>query len=361
MRLPRSLLIVGLILGLAAPARANEALRPALAVMGKQIAQLLQGRGEDSIAVGAFTGASRLSASSGPGITKVLVEELEKLGVHVKSRANLEVKGDYLDVLDRASQLLALRIKAQVLDRDGEAVVVLDKKIEDPDVLAQVLGVNRPDLGGGVSPKRASEEVKKRIDNPSVDLAGTKIRTGPTSPYAIEVLIKSAGRYEPRRPTGEDGRAFVAIQKGEVFAINLINDSDHDAAVELTLDGLSMFAFSSVKGYRHVVVPKKGNAAIKGWHRTNETSDEFVVTEYAGSAAAELLASPDGIGTITAAFAAAWDPKEGPPADEAAKFRDPFGPAIGRGGSVQTPYAEVVRERGRVRDVINVRYKKPER
>jgi hypothetical protein len=31
----------------------------------------------------------------------------------------------------------------------------------------------------------------------------------------------------------------------------------------------------------------------------------------------------DGIGTITASFAAAWDPKESPPSDEGSKFRDP--------------------------------------
>src|SRR5262249_45101088 len=110
------------------PAHALEALRPSLKELSEKIARFLRGRDQESIAVGAFTGPARAPSSSGPGIKQILIEELEKQHVRVARKANLEVKGDYLDVLDKDSQLLALRLKAVVLDRQGDAVVTLDKK-----------------------------------------------------------------------------------------------------------------------------------------------------------------------------------------------------------------------------------------
>lgn len=359
--LPAAPAALALVLALAGPAAALEALRPSLAEMSKQIAKLLQGRGETVVAVGAFTGPSRAAASSGPGIKSILIDELQKCGVRVQARANLEIKGDYLDVQDRDSQLLALRLKASVLDRSGDVLVVLDKRINDRTVLAQVLGVNKPDLGAGITPERESAELRQRLDNPAVVVAGVAVQAEQRSRYALEVQVKNGGGFRPRQPVVEDGLAWVPLQSGEVFAVRLVNDSDHEAAVELTVDGLSLFAFSEHRQYRHVIVPRRGSAVIKGWHRTNQTSDEFVITDYAHSAAAQLVANPDQVGTITATFAAAWDPKDGPPRDEQSKFRDPFNPAVGRGQPVQTPYQEVKREFGRVRDIVSVRYKKPGR
>jgi hypothetical protein len=346
-----------------APAGASEALRPALAEMSEQIAKFLKGQNEDTIAVGAFTGPARASSSSGPGIQRILIEELQKQGIRVQTRAKLEVKGDYLDVLDPNSQLLTLRIKATVLDRQGDAVVVLDKKldkrIDDRDVLTQVLGINKTDFGAGITPVKESQAIRQRLDNPSVVLVGARVQPAPKSPYGIEVQVKQRGRYLTRQAFDQNGFAFVPLNRNEVFAVNLINDSDHDAAVELTIDGLSMFAFSPDKNFKHVVVPRKNSALIKGWYRNNEISDEFLMTEYSRSAVAQLLAGADQIGTITATFAAAWGPNQNPPPDEGSRFRDPFSPAVGRGRSVATSYQEIPRQLGRVRDVISVRYKKP--
>jgi len=354
----------------AGSAAANEALRPPLAEMAKQIRDLLKGRGEDAIFVGAFTGTvgkARAPASAGPGIKQVLVEELQKLGVRVKNDANLEIKGDYRDVQDDDSERVALRLQASVLNRAGDAVVVLGKKlvldaeIEDRDALVQVLGVSKPDFGAGLTAEKECAEIRARLNRPSVSLTGTRIAADAKSPYALEILVKASKGYQARKPAEETGLAYVPLGRDEVFAVRLLNDSEHDAAVELTLDGLSVFAFSDNKGYRHVIVPKKGSVLIKGWHRTNSASDEFMITHYAKSAAAERLGNLDQTGTITATFAAAWDPKESPPRDESNKFRDPFNPAVGRGNPVKAVFKEVVRDHGRVRDVVSVRYKKLER
>jgi hypothetical protein len=336
----------------------HEALRPSLRDMSVQLARLLKGRNEDVIAVGAFTGPAHCPASAGPGIKRILIEELEKLQIQVKRQAGLEIKGDYRDVTDKDSQVMALRLKASVVDRAGDVIVDMDRKIEDRDVLAQVLGITHPDFGDGLSPKQESVALKKFIDSFSADIRDARIKAGPKSHYALEIQVKQGAGFAPRKATHDESLAFVPLARNEAFAVNLINDSDFDAAVELTLDGLSMFAFSDNRNYRFVVVPKHGSSLIKGWHRSNAVSDEFVITDYSKSAVAELLANPDGIGTITAAFSAAWDPKGPVPADEGSNFRDPFNPAVGRGLPVPAPYTEVVRQRGRVRDVISVRYKK---
>ncbi len=222
-----------------------------------------------------------------------------------------------------------------------------------------MLGLTKPDLGSGLTPQKESEELKKRIDKPETELRGTRIQADPKSRFAIEVLVKSGDRFEPVRPSEDGGLAFVDLKRGQVFAIKLINDSGFDAAVEMRLDGLSVFAFSQNKNYRHFIVGARKSALIKGWHRSNEVSDEFEIGDYSKSAVKELLANPDNIGTITVSFAAAWDPKGEKPKDEGTKFRDPFNPAIIRGNAVKTPYTEVVRESGRIRDIISVRYKRP--
>jgi len=341
-------------------AGAMEALRPSLKELSESVATLLQGQQEKAIAVGAFTGPARTPASSGPGIQKMLIEELEKLKILVAQDAKLEIKGDYRSILDDKSQLIALRLQAQVLDDKGTAVVTLTKKIDDRDLLAQVLGVTKPDLGSGLTPQKESELIRQRLEKPETNLHGSRIQADSKSKYAIELLVQDGKRqYVPVSASEVRGQAFIELKPGQVFGVRLLNDSEFDAAVELRIDGLSLFAFSEASGYQHVIVPKKSAALIKGWHRTNEVSDEFQIGDYSKSAVKELLASPDGIGTITASFAAAWDPKGEKPADEGSKFRDPFNPAVVRGKPVKAQFVEVVREFGRVRDVVAVRYNKP--
>src|SRR5262249_23595031 len=98
---------------------------------------------------------------------------------------------------------------------------------------------------------------------------------------------------------------------------------------------------------------------LRGWHRTHEVSEEFVITDYAKSAAAELRSTAP-TGVITATFAAAWPTNPPPPGDEP---KDPAGnsrsaDAVGRGARVQQKYVDVERYIGVVRATVSVRYTK---
>src|SRR5437764_10200024 len=86
---------LGLWAALAAPARADDALRTELAAIAKGIAEAVKSLGHEAIAVGEFTGPAQLAASGGPVITKTLTEELPKQGLEVKRVATVGVKGEF--------------------------------------------------------------------------------------------------------------------------------------------------------------------------------------------------------------------------------------------------------------------------
>lgn len=343
-------------------ARAADDLDRELAVVAKGIKKLLDGRNEDGIAIGEFTGSARANASGGAGIKLALTKQLEKLGVRVSRKAELEVKGDFLDVEDKQTKLTALRLKARVIDRSGAEITHFDRGLFNVTTIASLIGLTAI-IPPAATDKERNEKLTEAIDDPKVNLAGTRIAAGSDSPYAIEILVKSGDDYRPRGATKDgDGFAFLRIRRSEIYAVRLINDSAFDAAVTLTIDGLSVFAFSENTSYTHWIVPAKQSLTVKGWHRTNQVSDSFLVTAYAKSAVAEKLPSSTSIGTITASFAAAWPQGGSPPPDEPAtpaggrSAQDPD--ATGKGPPVDTNFEEVTRELGRLRASVSVRYNK---
>jgi hypothetical protein len=351
-------------------AEASTNLRLELAEVAKGLKQLVEGRGEDSIAVGQFTGPSHSAASSGPAISQMLTEELQKMGINVTRRAGLEVKGDYLDVEDKKTKQLAMMLKGRVLDRSGTVITEFERGVFGDATLASMFGltVELPPAG---DTKARDKALRGSIDAPKAHIAKTRISAGPDSPYAIEVLIKAADQYIPRLPkpgVGDDaGLAFAPIDREEIYAVRLINDSPHDAAVMLTIDGLNVFSFSDVRDpktglarYTQWIIPPKSHGDIVGWHRTNELTESFQVMEYAKSAAAELKSTAP-VGTITASFAAAWPKGSPPPPDEPLQPPSEFArsaEATGRGPRITTSYTEAERNFGVVRASISVRYTK---
>jgi hypothetical protein len=347
-----------------AAARADEALRTELAVVAKGIAEAVQGLGHDAIAVGEFTGPAQLAASGGPVITKTLTEELPKHGLAVKRVATIGVKGEFEDVKDKQSGLLAARIKGAVTDRSGHVLFTFSRGVFGEKVLAALFGTTAK-LPADLPPAERNAELEKSLDKPGAVVKGPRVSATADSPYAVEVWAapKPGAQYAPRPAALQDGLALVSLSRDEVFAVRLVNQSPHDAAVTLTIDGLNLYSFSDVKdpktgrpAYSVLIVGAKQEVFVRGWHRTNEVSEEFQITEYSRSAAAELK-STAATGAITATFAAAWPKDQQPPPDEpAAKGRS--GDAVGRGQRVAQKFVEVERHVGVVRATVSVRYGK---
>lgn len=361
----------------AGPARASD-LRKELAEVAKEIKKLLDGQGENSIAVGQITGPPNFPASSGPGIAQVLVEELRRLGIEVPQVHKFGIAGKYhpTEVPDPdpnarpGAKVLAVELKLWVEDRSGTALANFNFKItaNREAHFVELLGV--PAHLDGPNAGARDKSLRESYENPDVHAQGSRIAAAKDSPFAVEILVNGRARKAEKK----DGLAFVPLERGDSYAVRLINDSPHDAAVRLSIDGLSMFAFSELRQpdtlpggkpnprrgeplFNVVIVPKHSKVEILGWHRNNKDTDRFLVTEYAKSAAATIYHKA-GVGTITATFAAAWDPnRQNPPPDEPPFARgDPN--ATGFGERVHAPFVEVQRRVGAVRASVSVRYSK---
>lgn len=100
-------------------ARASTEIQKELGDVAKSIAGVLEQKNENRIAVGQFTGPSRMPSSSGPAIAKALSEELSKLGIMISKRASLEIKGDYLAVVNEKNRGPSVADRHQFRSRSG--------------------------------------------------------------------------------------------------------------------------------------------------------------------------------------------------------------------------------------------------
>jgi hypothetical protein len=363
-------LSVGLLAAFHVPgAHAAKPLDSEMAVLAKQVHRELERLG-NAVAMGEFTGPVDLASTGGPRIASSLRGQLEKLGVTISRKATVVVRGSYRPATDDKSKLAALMISARLEEsKTGKQLVELQSRgVFDLTEISAVTGttISAPT---DTAPEVREQAISKALDDIQAPfLKGTRISASEKSPYAIEILVgpdPGAGlpdlsKYRPCAPACDgDGLAFLKINRGEVYAVKVINDSKHDAAVTLTIDGLSMFAFSEKKNYEVVIVPAGRSGIVPGWHRTNEKSDSFQVAEYAKTAVAKEMPNSSSIGTIHASFKAAWAKDAQPPADEPTSppgARD--ADATARGKPIDAKFAEVVRNIGRLREAVSVRYNK---
>jgi hypothetical protein len=386
---------------LALPARAAEPeprasglMRSQLGEVATNIKKFLAGRNEDTVAIGAFTGPANLATSAGPGLARVLAEELERAGIRIKRQAKIGLSGTYRPVEEKANQEgsnepftdLRVVVKTRVEDETGKVLVEFEKTAYDVAEVGTLLGLtyNRP-RNALDSQKQENYRVSAAalidgLKRPSVAVAGSVVRSAAGSPYGVELLIKGRdGQYRPRAARAEDGLAFVPISRGEVYAVRLTNRTPFEAACELNIDGLSTFAFSELRQARRWIIPPNQIVTVVGWHISQREANEFLITEYAKTAVAELGASPASIGTITAQFTACWekgrDPPEGDPqplriarpgagmVETSSDLPAPQGgvnrpDGTARGEKVEVKTEVVTRDFGVTRSIVSIRYSK---
>lgn len=345
----------------------TDVLREELTALARQVARVLQDEGASAIVVGPFAGPAGKAASGQAGIRKILIEVLQEAGVTVGGGPGLEIQGSYAPVEDDRSGRLALDIEWSIKDRDGKILGKGRRGVFGDAVMAQVLG-----LTVEFKPDAPDEQKERRIrtaaENPEVYISGRRISAGRSSRFAIEVLVKEGTRYVARQPRQEDGQAFVSIDRDEVYAVRLINDSSHDAMAALSIDGLNCFEFCEKRDgktggplYRQVIIPAQTSATVPGWYVSDRSFESFQVSEYASSAVGRLErpADSDGVGTITAQFYAAWSREADRPSDEPGRVLTAMtrgANATGRGEKISSDVTESHRYMGVLRDSISVRY-----
>jgi hypothetical protein len=288
-------------LACAAPAQADGTMKGELKLLAQDIKKLLDERGETIIAVMAFVGSPELPTSSGPGLGKILADELTAAKLTVKTRAKLGVTGNIIPADDSRTKLKVAKLIAKIVDTAGKVIKEFEKEFSAEADVAIALGISvEPTRGADKETRNA--EIKAKIEKPTTSLSGTRINAGSSGKFAIELLTKGPdGNYVAREPKDDDGLAFIPLARDDVYGVRLINDSENKVAVSLSIDGLSMFAYSDRKDYTHVILDKGQSALIKGWHHSNEQSREFLVASLpAGDK--PIANSAETIGTVTACF-----------------------------------------------------------
>lgn len=204
------------------------------------------------------------------------------------------------------------------------------------------------------------------------DTEGSRLRTSKNrntrweGAYGLQILVEEADDFKPAALRGEQGKrytgkgmAFVELKRGQRFAVKLANNSQHDAAVALTIDGLNVFEFSKDRGPRHFLIPSQRSIIVEGWRRTARRSDSFVIDRYSRHPEARLLHNPDEVGTITAVFRAAWSSPDQMPVDEQGRLLETDNSLEPAAVEVQDEeLRSVKRHLGRTRAIVNVRYPK---
>lgn len=344
-----------------------QSLQEEINATAKQVAEVVKAKG-GALAFGEVGDVSGSGSNSGPGLLNLLAPLLVKEGVRIDDKAALLLQGNYGAKV--ADGLLRVRLELRIVDRSGEELVTLPKRFEVPVLqnaeIAVLLGltVHLPPAAPGKDRNENIEKARKKESTPAVQK--TVVRTHPESPYGVEIRVKPAVKAEakPKEAELKDGVPFVEIGLGELYEISLVNDSAHEAAVRIAIDGLDVFTFSEDRKadgkarFTHFILPAKKTTVIKGWHRTNKDLPEgniwsFLVTEY-GKGADSAKKSSGKVGVVSVTFSVSYLSEEELKNAEG-KARD-VRKETDRGPLDREKFQAVKRFIGIERDVVSVRY-----
>ena len=351
-----TLLVIGPLPMRAAQDGEKENLKTAIKTLASEVRVMLKQQNQESVAVVDFVG-SVVDSNFGPGLKRLLSEELKAQKVSVSETASYTIKGKYAAVDDPDERnRIVMRLSVDVFSSSQGKRGTYVANVRDTTDIAKLAGVT-----ASLQPRDDAETRNQKIQDskkePSVHLDGTRIKTRPDSPFAVELLVKS----QPRQPKVEKGQAFVDIQRDEIYAVRVHNNTKLEAAISLNIDGLDVFTFSDVKDdktgdtrYKHFIVAPGQSFTITGWHKTNKKALAFLVAEY-GKGAASQMKSTGEVGVLTLTFRPASTHPKDLPGDKnstlsAATNETGFGPEQG------TNLQEVARTIGAVSDVVIVRY-----
>jgi hypothetical protein len=223
------------------------------------------------------------------GVLQSLTDELKLQKVTYKRNARYQLWGQF--VSQRTAQPASIQVAAfefSIRDRDQNSDVVQrlpEHKVVGRAEVEKLLPppVSAPSPAPATAKKLPGSARVVTVASSPFRIDGTRVFAAGDDRFGIEVLLKTSGGYKPLTPTMEDGVVFADIPLDGVYAVNLINRSHGDAAVDLSIDGISMFQFCKDRKadgkplYTHYIAPGSQEALLKGWYRDAEGANEFLV------------------------------------------------------------------------------------
>jgi hypothetical protein len=348
---------------LSAADSASDALSRELAEVAKRVKGVCVKGNYTLVGVGDFSGGASVTGSSGPEIQTKLTTALENEGLKVvKDEFHVELEGKYEPAKEPTTGLQGVRMTVRVTQASsGDDLDKIVRFVFGAESVPRLLGLSvttKPDDDAQTQSKKFEDALKKQEKGtPQGAIDKSIIKAADDSPYAIELLVKQDDKLVPRKAEfSARGLPFVEINKSEVYAIRLINESETEAAVALSIDGLSVFHFTESEQKPTVwLVPPGKSVTIPGWHKTDSVSVEFKVTDFPDSAANKVNLKPSStIGTVTATFSAAFPPGDLPPGEP--NLKDTRG--TGFGADLEFKTEHVQRQIGNPRATVSVRYER---
>jgi hypothetical protein len=335
-----------------------SALQIELQELAKSLHALVVENGEGSISVGAFASHKDVDGSAGPQLQLILARELQGLGLAIdEENPRYRVHGEYGPF--NADRKLGIRVSAHLIDGTtgktwtGSPLMrgvfgrettplVLGLTVADSTALPTVYQLGWSDLPWD-----------RRLGFSPPLVTGATIRGRSGSAYAVEVLAKRDGQLVSQTATIQDNRPWVELAAEDSFAVRLVNESEHEAAVRLTVDGVEALEFSGSNSL-HWIVPPGRSLVVDGWRLPGGRTEAFQARggfPQSPAAPCRLTPSP-ATGQISASFSACWKDDAARPRDEP-PTRDRL---IGVGSDVETSDSQ--RQLGRLRSVISVRFER---
>jgi hypothetical protein len=230
----------------AAPSlRAETAMEEGVQKLCAKITEFMQDENQKSIMVGDFIAPPKLKASGGPGISQMISTAFQKQGVTL-GEGGFQLLGRFELRNEEAPQdgfqSVVLRIRAEVLDKNDDALKAFSISVFG-DAALQLAGGN-VDLSDHPFPEDREKTKRDSFDSPQAAVIGNETRATEASLFGIEVHARSGDQLLPRAPAISEGRSFIKLAKGDEYVVRLMNHAPFEAAVTLTIDGLSMFAFT---------------------------------------------------------------------------------------------------------------------
>ena len=345
---------------LAPAAKADPLLDQGLRKMAVEIGKYLTEEGHPkAMIVGNFVGSPRLGSSGGVEISRSIAEQLESAGVSVREDAELQLMGKF-KLKERKQhpqddfESLALEIEAVILDGNDDELVELPITVFGS-VALQIAG-QTVDVPPNLPEEQRQQRLRDQHKEPPTKLKDDQTRPSESSPFAVEILVRDGNRLSSRSPRLDRvNRAFVDLHRGEEYVVRLRNDAAFEAAVTLTIDGVDMFVDAEdADKHSRLIIRPGAHVDVPGWYISRSRTKAFEIGGYEESVA-KRVGNPTGVGTITAAFRACWDP-EGPRPDDEPGGRPKGGKATKQGRDIDKNYVYVERDFGEIRAVISVRY-----
>jgi hypothetical protein len=287
------------------------------------------------------------------GIPKAIGDRLakpERNFVIVNSGAKAEVSGNLLPIPpDPTKRPIGVAIKGKVVTSAGEESFFVT--VDNPRVAERY-------FHPGGETKAPPDKPGPARQDPIV-VRNTRLQPSARSPYGLEILVKRDGKYVPLEISMKEKLGYISLKEGDIYAIRLYNDTEFDAAVWVSIDGLNRFDLAEKEEEKKSVdiVLAGKTREIPGYYRNSMTVDSFKVGEYSQSPAVKKQLPTVELGTITVTFAAAWEKGKNGPEDES-KGRPVSGsrPLTTAGPPIPDPTVKVYRVIGLNRAILRIRY-----